>query len=58
MLNLSTGRPGRFTYGEKAPDTQGIGGWLGPVAGLEAAVNRNIFAHAGNRTTFRQPFSS
>lgn len=55
MLNLS---PIRFTYGERVPDTQGTGGWLGPVAGLEAAVNINIFAHAGDRTAFRQPFSS
>jgi hypothetical protein len=31
----SVPRPGRFTPGERAPDTHRIEGWLGPRAGLD-----------------------
>jgi len=35
-------RPGRFTPRERAPDTHWIGRLLGPKAGLDAVVKRNI----------------
>jgi hypothetical protein len=31
----SASRPGRFITGERASDTQWIGGWVGPRAGLD-----------------------
>jgi hypothetical protein len=32
----SDSRPGRFTPGERSPGTHWIGGWVGPIAGLDA----------------------
>jgi hypothetical protein len=34
--------PGRFTPKERATGTHWIGGWVGPRAGLDAVVDRNI----------------
>jgi hypothetical protein len=48
----SASLPGRFTPGERAPDTHWIGGCMGP--GLDAIVEKNL-AHAGNRTWAVQP---
>jgi hypothetical protein len=36
-------RPSRFTPGEKAPGTQWIGGWVGPIASLEALAKRKKY---------------
>jgi hypothetical protein len=36
---------GRFTHRERAPGTHCIGGWVGPIAVLEAVVKRNIPSH-------------
>jgi hypothetical protein len=38
----SASRLGRFTPKERAPRTHWIGGWVGPRAGLDAVVKRNI----------------
>jgi hypothetical protein len=38
----STSRPGRFAYGERAPGTHWIGGWVGSRACLEAVEKRQI----------------
>jgi hypothetical protein len=35
-------RPGRFTPGKGAPISRCIGGWVGPRAGLDTVVKRNI----------------
>jgi hypothetical protein len=40
VVNI-TPRP-RFTSGERIPGTQGIGGWVGPRAGLDAGAGRKI----------------
>jgi hypothetical protein len=36
----SAPRPGRFTAGERAPDTHWIAGWVGPTTGLDDADRR------------------
>jgi hypothetical protein len=38
----SVSRTGRFIPREKAPDTQCIGGWVGPRAGLDMVSERKI----------------
>jgi hypothetical protein len=38
----SASRPGRFTLRERAPGTHWIGGWVGPIAVLDAVVRRKI----------------
>jgi len=38
----SASLPGRFTPRERDPDTHWIGGWMGPEAGLDAAVKRKF----------------
>jgi hypothetical protein len=38
----SASRPRRFTPWEGAPGTNWIGGWVGPKAGLDTVVKRNI----------------
>jgi hypothetical protein len=38
----SASRPGRFTPRERAPGTHWIGGWVGPIAVLDAVVKRKI----------------
>jgi len=35
----SDSRPGRFTPRERAPGTDGIGGWVGPTADLTSALH-------------------
>jgi hypothetical protein len=40
-------RPGRFISKERAPGTHGIGGWMGPRAGLDGVVKRKIPSPAG-----------
>jgi hypothetical protein len=48
----SASRPGRFTPGERVPDTYWIGGWMFPRAGLDAVEKRKMFlALAGIRTS-------
>jgi hypothetical protein len=32
--------PGRFTLGERAPDTRSIGGWLGPSTSMDDTERR------------------
>jgi hypothetical protein len=32
----SASRPGRFNLGERAPGNHWIGGWVGPIASLDA----------------------
>jgi hypothetical protein len=34
--------PGRFAYRRRTSDTQWIGGWVGPRAGLEAVAKTKI----------------
>jgi hypothetical protein len=46
---LSVSRPGRFTPGDRAPVTDWIGSWLGPIAGLDAEECRTIFAPSENQ---------
>jgi hypothetical protein len=41
-------RPGRFTPGEKAPDTHWIGGWVGPRAGLDDLEKRKFLTLPGH----------
>jgi hypothetical protein len=36
----SASRPGPFTHGERAPDTQWIGSWVGPRTGQDAEYSR------------------
>jgi hypothetical protein len=38
----SVSRSGRFTPGERGSGTPWIGGWVGPVAGLDAVNERKI----------------
>jgi hypothetical protein len=38
----SASRSGRFTSREIAPDTNWVGGWVGPRAVLDAVVERKI----------------
>jgi hypothetical protein len=38
----SASRASLFTPKERAPGTHWIGGWVGPRAGLDAVVKRNI----------------
>jgi hypothetical protein len=38
----SASRLGRFTPRERAPGTNWTGGWMGPRAGLDAAVKKKI----------------
>jgi hypothetical protein len=40
-------RPGRFTPGERAPDTHWIGGWVDPRAGLGDVEKRNVLILPG-----------
>jgi hypothetical protein len=40
-------RPGRFTHGERAPDIQRIGDWVGPATGLDDVVKRKVFILPG-----------
>jgi hypothetical protein len=44
----SASRPCRFTPGERAPGTHGIGGWVGPRAGLDNV--EKILNPKGTRT--------
>jgi hypothetical protein len=43
----SASRPGRFAQGERAPDSNWIGGWMGPRAGLNAVEKRKSSAPQG-----------
>jgi hypothetical protein len=40
----SASHPGRFTPRERAPGTHCIGGWVGPIAVLDAVVKRKILS--------------
>jgi hypothetical protein len=41
----SASRPGRFTSEERAPPrTYWIGGWVGPIAGLDDVLKRKFLA--------------
>jgi hypothetical protein len=53
----SASRPGRFTPGERAPDIQWRGGWVGLRTGVDAVAKRKnpIIAPVGNRTPVVQP---
>jgi hypothetical protein len=37
----SAARPGRFIFGERAPGTHWIGGWVDPRAGLDDVEIKN-----------------
>jgi hypothetical protein len=43
---------GRFTPRERTLDTHWIGGWVGPVAGLDAVVKKKFPAPADTRTPY------
>jgi hypothetical protein len=43
----SASRPGRFTHGERAPDTHWIGGWVGPRGDLDDMGKWKFFAPPG-----------
>jgi hypothetical protein len=53
----SVSRPGRFTPGERAPDTHWIGGWVGPRAVLDAVVRKipSFRRESNHRTPIVQP---
>jgi hypothetical protein len=54
----SASRPGRFTRKEGAPDTHGIGDWVGPRAVLDVVVKRKIPSprrQSNHRTSIVQP---
>jgi hypothetical protein len=44
----SASRPGRFTPGERAPDSHWIGGWVGPRAGLDDVETRKFLTLQGH----------
>jgi hypothetical protein len=46
----SASRPGRSAPRDRGPGTHWTGGWVGPIAGLDAMVKRKISAFAGTRT--------
>jgi hypothetical protein len=46
---LSASRPGRFTPGERATDTNWIGGWVDPRAGLDDVENRKFLTQPLHR---------
>jgi hypothetical protein len=41
-VEWSASRPGRLIRRERTPDTNWIGGWVGPRAELDALVKRKI----------------
>jgi hypothetical protein len=43
----SASRPGRFTPGERAPDTHWIGGWVDPRVGLDDVEKRKFLTIPG-----------
>jgi hypothetical protein len=43
----SASRPGRFSPGERAPDTHLIEGWVGPRAGLDDVEKRKFLTLPG-----------
>jgi hypothetical protein len=49
--------PGRFTPGQRAPNNDWIGGWVGPRVGLDPVVEKEkpIIVPAGNRAPVVQP---
>jgi hypothetical protein len=52
----SASRPGRFTPGERAPDTHWIGGWVNPTAGLDEVEKRKYLTIPGlELRLFRRP---
>jgi hypothetical protein len=52
-----TSRSGSFTLGEKFPDTQRTGDWVGQRAILDVITKRRIFAPAVNRALIIQPIA-
>jgi hypothetical protein len=40
-------RPGPFAPRERAPGNRWIGGWVGPIAGLDAVVKRKFLSQSG-----------
>jgi hypothetical protein len=42
---LLASRSSRFTTGERAPSAHWLGGWVGPVTGLDAMEKRNMFPY-------------
>jgi hypothetical protein len=42
---MSASRPGRFTPGERVPDTHYIGGWMDPRAGLDDVENGKFLTY-------------
>jgi hypothetical protein len=54
----SASRTGRFTLMERIPGTHWVGGWVGPIAVLDAVVKRKIPSprrESNPRTTIVQP---
>jgi hypothetical protein len=51
----SDSRPGRFTPGERVPETHWIGGWVGLRTALDVVDYGKSLASAGNRTLAVQP---
>jgi hypothetical protein len=47
FLHLDTSCPGRFTPGERAPDTHLIGGWVDLRAGLDNLEKRKFLTLPG-----------
>jgi hypothetical protein len=43
----SASRPGRFTPVERAPSIHWIGGWVGPIAGLDDMVKTKVLPLLG-----------
>jgi hypothetical protein len=43
----SDSRPCRFTPGERTPGTHWIGGWVGPIAGLDYVEKRKLLTLPG-----------
>jgi hypothetical protein len=55
----SASHPGRFTLGERAPDTHFIGGWVSPRTCLDAVQKKKrSLIRAGNRTPAVEPVTA
>jgi hypothetical protein len=55
----SASRPGRFTPGERTPETYWIGGWVDPSAGLDDEEKRKLLILPGlELITLGRPTSS
>jgi hypothetical protein len=60
VVSSPASRPGRFISRERATGTHWIGGWVGPIAVLDAVVKRKIPSprrELNSRTPIVQPLA-